>query len=108
MILYNVTVNIEQTVEIQWIEWMKNHYIHSILNTGCFVSARFSRLTSHTEPDSTNYVVQFLCENNIKLNEYKNKFEPNFKSEYVKKYGDKMQTFNTELEVLDDLFPHQN
>lgn len=108
MILYNVTINIEQTVEIQWLDWMKRKHIKDVLDTNCFISARFSRLASHTEPNSTNYVVQFLCDSDEKLKEYQSIYAANLKKEGKELFGDKLQTFRTELEVIEDFFPNQS
>ncbi|MXV37769.1 DUF4286 family protein [Flavobacteriaceae bacterium Ap0902] len=108
MILYNETINIDQTAEIQWLNWMKRKHVPSVLNTGLFLSARLSRLSSHIQPDSTNYTVQYLCENSDHLNEYKTIHLEKLKEEGTQLFGDKMQFFQTELDVIQDFFPNQS
>lgn len=105
MILYNITVSIDQVVEIQFLDWLCKKHIQEVLDTGCFKSARLSRLTSHTQPDSTNYAIQYLAESQEFLNEYFSKFAPRLQQEGIDMFGDKMQAFRTELEVLEDFYP---
>ncbi len=44
MIQYNQTVNIEVSVEADWLQWMKEQQIPDMLATGMFVQARMYRL----------------------------------------------------------------
>ena len=104
MIIYNVTISIDQVVEIQFLDWLKNKHIHDVLNTGCFISAKLFRLTSHSQPDSTSYAIQYLAENNELLNKYYQDFAPKLREEGIKLFGEKMQGFRTELDVLEDFF----
>ena len=36
MILYNVTINIHESVHDQWMIWMQHKHIHDVLATGKF------------------------------------------------------------------------
>lgn len=108
MILYNVTISIDQVVEIQFVEWLRNKHIQDVLDTGCFKSARLTRLTSHTQPDTTNYSIQYLAESQKDLNKYYKVHAPRLREEGQKLFGDKMQGFRTELEVLEDFFPNRS
>ncbi|MGI9527218.1 MAG: DUF4286 family protein [Weeksellaceae bacterium] len=108
MILYNETINIEQTAEIQWLNWMKRKHVPSVLNTGLFISARLSRLSSHTQPDSTNYTIQYVVENNDNLEQYKTIHAEELIKEGKELFGEKMQIFRTELDVIEDFFPNQS
>ena len=42
-IIYNVTVNIDDTVHDEWLIWIKEH-IHQVLATGKFDRATLSRV----------------------------------------------------------------
>lgn len=108
MIIYNVTISIDQVVEIQWLDWMKNKHVQEVLDTGCFVSARLSRLTSHAQPNSTSYAIQYLCESEELLKEYYKKYAPKLREEGIQKFGNKMQGFRTELEVIDDFYANRS
>ena len=108
MILYNVTISIDQVVEIQFLDWLKKKHIQEVLDTGCFKSARLTRLASHTQPDSTNYAIQYLVESQELLDQYYTQFAPQLRAEGEKLFGTKMQGFRTELEVLQDFYPNRS
>lgn len=108
MIIYNVTVSVDQTIEIQWLEWMKVKHIKEVLGTGCFLSAKLMRLTSHSQPDATSYAVQYLCESNEKLKQYYDDFSEKMRKDGSELWGDKMQAFRTELELIQDFYSTNN
>ena len=43
MYIYNVTVNIEESVHDEWLTWIESH-IYKVLDTGRFVSAKFTEV----------------------------------------------------------------
>jgi hypothetical protein len=49
MILYNVTVSIDPAIHEEWLEWMKVKHIPDVMNTGCFIEARISRVHGEEE-----------------------------------------------------------
>ena len=95
-------------IEIQFLDWLRKKHIQEVLNTGCFKSARLSRLTSHSQPDSTNYTIQYLAESQELLDEYYEKYAPQLRQEGEKLFGTKMHGFRTELEVLEDFYPNRS
>ncbi|MEQ9302638.1 MAG: DUF4286 family protein, partial [Marinoscillum sp.] len=36
MILYNITVNVQEGVQEDWLNWMKAVHIPEVMQTGCF------------------------------------------------------------------------
>ena len=40
MMLYNVTVGIDQSIEAEWLPWMKEIHIPAVLETGMFLNAK--------------------------------------------------------------------
>jgi hypothetical protein len=44
MIIYNITVNIDDSAHDEWLEWMKTEHIPQVLGTGKFEKATFSRV----------------------------------------------------------------
>ncbi|MDO5656017.1 MAG: DUF4286 family protein [Flavobacteriaceae bacterium] len=108
MILYNETILVGQVVEIQLIDWLRKKYIQEVLDTGCFSSARLCRLTSHNEPDSTNYTIQYMAESQEHLKEYKSKYAARIYSECYKLFGEKILIFRTELEVVENFYANQS
>ena len=60
MIIYNVTINIDETVHDKWIDWMRNKHINDVLATGLFISARLVKVLVDEDMGGVTYSVQYL------------------------------------------------
>ncbi|MGB3466499.1 MAG: DUF4286 family protein [Cyclobacteriaceae bacterium] len=101
MILYNVTVNIDFSVEEEWKKWMKDEHIPKVLATGTFISNKMYKLLNEV-PDATGatYSVQYICESMNKLDHYIEKFAPVLVQEHVEKYGNQHVAFRSILQEV--------
>ena len=101
MIIYNVTVNIEESAHKEWINWMKTIHIPAVMATGYFLENRFAKVLS-TQEDETGhtYSIQYLCNSMADLNEYQNKHSAPLQEEHGKRYEGKFIAFRTLLEVV--------
>src|SRR5690625_2590797 len=102
MIIYSVTISIDEDIETKWVEWMRNVHIPDVMKTGLFVSCRFSKLTSHKEEGFINYSAQYTCESKNKLDEYQSKFSKDLQKKSMHEFADKIRTFRTELRSCED------
>lgn len=102
MLIYSVTCNVDEIVENEWVQWMKETHIPEVMQTGKFVSCRFSKLTSHQEEGSQNYSVQYLCTSKEMLEDYKTNFGPHLQKKTLEMFADKVLAFRSELEIIDD------
>ena len=101
MVLYNVTVNIDEDVEQDWIFWMKNTHIPDVMQTGYFVEYRIMKMLSES-PDETGktYAIQYLAEKLGDLETYLEKAAPKLQKESIIRYGTKMVAFRSVLEEI--------
>jgi len=104
MIIYSVTISIEESVEAEWVNWMRKIHIPEVMNTGKFISCRFSRLTSHKEEGLRNYSAQYTCHSRHDLEDYRENFAQGLQQKSLQKFADKMHAFRTELEVIEDFY----
>ena len=104
MILYNVTINIEQSVHDQWLHWMQSKHINDVLASGKFTSARMVKVLIEEE-GSTTYSIQYTAENKEKLESYYREDAPRLRQEGLALFADKMLAFRTELQVISEHFP---
>ena len=102
MIIYNVTVNIEESVQKEWLAWMKKTHIPEVINTGMFVSAKMSKILVEEQMGGVTYSIQYSCESKSKLDQYQEKFAPKLQQEHTRKFQGKFVTFRTLLEVLSE------
>lgn len=101
MILYNVTVSIDERVKEDWLEWMRTKHVPDVMATGCFIESRISRV--HAEEDGgLTFAISYLSPSEEKYNEYQNKFAANLQKEHTDKYAGKFAAFRTLLTVLEE------
>jgi len=100
MIIYNVTVNIDDSVHDKWLTWIKEH-IPKVLATGKFDGATFSKVMVEEEMGGQTYSIQYRSYSREALNKYYQEDADELRQEGLKKFADKMVAFRTELEVID-------
>ena len=101
MIIYNMTVNIENSVHSEWRKWINDH-ISKVLETGLFLKAVFSKVLTDDAEGATTYSVQYYAHSKSALETYKTQYAQELQSEGVKRFGDKMLSFRTTLEFIDE------
>ena len=106
MIIYNVTVNIDDSVQDEWLQWMKETHIPDVINTGMFSEAKLSRILAESE-GGTSFSIQYLCESMDVLEQYQRTFAPALQAEHNERYGGKFAAFRTLLEVEAVLEPQK-
>lgn len=100
MIIYNVTINIDDTVHEQWLTWMMEKHIPDVMATGKFIKAKIVKVLIVEEMGGSTYSVQYFTESKEKLEQYYKEDAPRLREEGAKLFGDKMLAFRTELELL--------
>ena len=104
MIIYNVTINIHESVHSDWLTWMQTKHIPEILATKKFSSARIVKVLIEEEMGGTTYSVQYTTDSKATLQKYYDEDAPSFRAEGLKLFGDKMLAFRTELELISEHF----
>ncbi len=101
MIIYNVTVNVEDSVHDEWFNWMKNIHIPDVMNTGLFEGNIFSRIITRQEDETgQTYSIQYKCKSLDVLNQYQEIFAPKLQQEHNQKFQGKFVAFRTILEEV--------
>lgn len=101
MILYNVTVNIEDSVHHEWLEWMRNKHVPDVMNTGIFLKSKICKVLN-TEEDGTTYSFQYFCRSMEDFEKYRSEYAPALQEEVNQRYRNKFVAFRTLLEVIDE------
>lgn len=99
MLLYNVTVQIDRTVEADWLDWMQATHIPDVLATGCFLSGELFRLIDGQE-DHTTYAVQYRCRDMETLHRYQEVFAPDLQAAHRQRYEGRFAAFRSLLEEV--------
>ncbi len=101
MIIYNVTVNIDESIHNDWLSWIKNH-IPEVLSTGRFVEAKLTKVLVEEEMEGVTYSIQYRAKSRKDLDNYYKFDAEKLKRDALLKFGDKMLAFRTELEIIDE------
>lgn len=102
MIIYNTTVNIDESIHQQWLDWMQNEHIANMIATGKFTSARLVKVLVNEEMGGVTYSVQYTAPNKETLEAYYNENQYDLDMEGRKRFADKMLTFSTELQIISE------
>ena len=108
MIIYNVTINIHESVHDQWMRWMEEKHIADVLATGKFTSARLVKVLIEEEMGGVTYSIQYTTESKELLQRYYAEDAPRLREEGQRLFGDKMLAFRTELELISDFYQTSN
>ena len=99
MIVYNVTINVDADVAVEWLRWMKEVHIPDVMATGLFLDSRIVRVLGEEEGGIT-YAVQYTCADMATYERYRDEHAPRLQAETQKLYGGRIAAFRTLLEVL--------
>lgn len=100
MFIYNVTVNIEESVHDEWLQWMKSNHIPDVMNSGCFVENKIVRVL-HVNDTGHTYSFQYTFKEMKDIEKYQKDFAPGLQADVKQKYGDKFTAFRTLLEIIE-------
>lgn len=101
MLLYNVTITIDNEACEEWVRWMRETHIPDVMSSGMFISYRMSRLLGHEHVDSEIYTVQYLVKDMAHLQRYQEEFAPELQRQHRERYDGRFAAFRTVMEVID-------
>ncbi|KAB1158959.1 DUF4286 family protein [Tenacibaculum aiptasiae] len=104
MYIYNVTVNIDESVHAEWLTWIESH-IPEVLATGRFLSAKLTQVLVKEEMGGVTYSIQYTAKSREDLENYYKYDADKLRSDGLKKFADKMLAFRTELKVINEFYP---
>lgn len=99
MIIYNVTINIDEDIHDEWLQWMKEVHIPDVMNTGLFESNKICRIHAEEE-GGRSYSIQYECKDMDTLEQYQTIHAPKLQRAHTAKYQGKFAAFRTLLEVV--------
>ncbi|PKL76889.1 MAG: DUF4286 domain-containing protein [Candidatus Melainabacteria bacterium HGW-Melainabacteria-1] len=101
MIIYSVTVSVEQLVATEWLEWMQHEHLPEVMQTGCFEKYQLHRLVEPIfEPDTVTFNVLYYANSAEQLEAYRNDHSPRLRHHAYLRYGEQATAVRSVLEVL--------
>jgi len=101
MIIYNVTVSVEESIEVDWLAWMRDVHIPEVMSTGIFSKSQINRVIVQGDSDNT-FATAYTCKTMKDLHQYQVNFAPDLQQKHVARYGAKAVAFRTLMEVIQE------
>ena len=101
MILFNITIILDNEIHNEWLHWMKTRQIPDIMNTGCFVSNRLLHVLDSPN-EGVTYCVQYISDSLEKLNEFKQKHDHSIQAKLPEQFNNKLVLFSSVMEFIDN------
>lgn len=101
MYIYNVTINVDDSIHDEWLLWMRAH-IPQVLGTGKFEKATFTKVLVEDDIKGQTYSIQYRSYSREALDAYYKEDAERLRAEGLKKFADKMLAFRTELQIVDE------
>ena len=99
MIIYNVTLSINPTMESHVIKWLKEEHIPEVLDTGLFLSYDiFKVIEDPNNRKHNSYAVQYKLESWAHFKTYTIEHADGLREKTKEKFGENVLAFRTFLE----------
>jgi hypothetical protein len=100
MLIYNVTVKVETAIAAEWLQWLQEEHIPSMLSTGCFTKAHILRLLETDDSDGPTYAVQYHAESKAAYNLYIERFADNQRQAGIARWGNRFVAFRSLMAIV--------
>lgn len=100
MILYNVTIQVDPSIQKAWLEWMKEEHIPEVMSTGLFLEYKFWRILDLGENSGPTYAAQYIAGSKYEYDMYIDKFASEMRKKGIDRWGDRFIAFRTVMEQV--------
>lgn len=100
MILYNITYNIDQQIEREWLRWMKDEHVPAVVATGLTMQHNTLKLLTEIENSGTTYTFQYWFQTMEDFVTYQSLHQPALQQQVAARYANKYVSFRTLLEEI--------
>jgi hypothetical protein len=99
MIIYNVTISVDNDIHEEWLSWMKEVHIPEVMNKGIFKEHRMMKVLTEEDTGQT-YSIQYYCESMEDYERYRDQFARELQQKTKARYHDKFVAFRTLLQLI--------
>jgi len=100
--IYNVTINVLETVESRWLDWMRKKHIPAMLATGKFTSAKMAQVMVKEEMGGATYSIQYSTDSRETLDAYYKQDAEALRDEALQLFANQFVAFRTELQIVEE------
>lgn len=100
MLLYNLTIKVDSSVERPWLNWIKTIYLPAIKHTGLVEESKVCRLLLQDDTDGITFAIQIFFHDLNALNSFRQSYEPSLQESHDQNFKGQFVTFRTLLEIV--------
>jgi hypothetical protein len=100
MIIYNTTFHIEEGIQDDFIEYIRQNVIPQATKSGLLISPRFSRIFGEHEDKGFSYALEFTTESIDKLEQWNKTESTAVTTPLIEKFKDKIVGFSTVMQTI--------
>ncbi|MFZ4103377.1 MAG: DUF4286 family protein [Sediminibacterium sp.] len=99
MFVYNISFQIDASIESAWLNWLKQHFIPSCLETTCFVNHQLYQLDLAADQPPT-FTLQLFSHAATQLAEFQEKHAESLLFSVTEQWGEQCFHFNTSMRIV--------
>lgn len=100
MIIYNVTVKVEEAIAEDWLQWLLKDHIPDVMSTGCFSSHKVVRLLEIDDSEGPTYAIQYNADSLERYTQYIEMYAPFMRQKSIDKWGQRFMAFRSTMQVV--------
>ena len=100
MIVYNITIRVERSIDEAWLQWQKEEQIPAILETKLFTEYRIYKLMEQDEIEGNTYIIQLFANTAAQLQEFLQIHDQRLREKAFEKWGDRFISFRTTMKLV--------
>lgn len=99
MLLYNVTLILDDAAAEEWLQWMQQTHIPEVMATGMFVSNRLLKVVDSPN-EGVTYCAQYVAETLENYNEYLDVYAPALQADLNERFKNRFVAYRTLMEFV--------
>ena len=100
MIVYNVTIKVNEQIATEWLDWIQQEHILDVMDSGCFTSAKLLRLLEIDDEEGPTYAVQYFAESKSDYNRYMELHAERMRQKSFDKWGNQFIAFRSVMQTV--------
>lgn len=100
MYIYNVTTQVKEYIQVEWLEWMRNDFIPDMIATELFSYYRIVKILDIDESDGPTYAIQYFTDSRAKYDQFVQLYSNKLSQKAIEKWKDKIFSFRSLMEVI--------
>ena len=99
MFVSNISFQVDPSIEFAWLNWVKQSFIPSCLNTACFVEHQLYQLDLAADQPPT-FTLQLFSHTATQMAEFQEKYAETLLLSVNEQWGEQCFHFNTSMKIV--------